>query len=103
MSEQTYIRSIRSLYLQLPNTHRRFSRSDRSLAADLFRQGIPITVVSNALLLATARRICRDPTAPALPPVRSLYYFIPAIHEVLSQPLPTSYQEYLKRKIADHT
>jgi hypothetical protein len=54
------------------------------------------------LLLATARRIYRDPAKPPLPPVRSLHYFLRTIDEVLSQPLPKGYIHYLELKIAQH-
>ena len=102
MTQAAYIRAVRTFYLQLPNTHHSFSRSDRSLASTLYQRGIPCDVVRSALLLAIARRVCRDPSAPSLPPVRSLHYFIPAIDEILRQPLPKSYVQYLEYKIAQH-
>ena len=102
MTEQTYIRAVRDLYLQLPNTHKRFSRSDRRLASQLYQRHISIDTVRSALLLATARRLCRDPDTPVLPPVRSLHYFLPLIDEILLQPLPKGYLQYVEYKIAQH-
>ncbi len=102
MTEQAYVRAIRMVYLQLPNTHPSFSRSDRRLAEALFQRNVPFDVVRSALLLATARRICRNPAVPPLPPVRSLHYFMPAIDEILRQPLPAGYVHYLESKIAQH-
>ena len=102
MTEQAYVRAVRAVYLQLPNTHPSFSRSDRRLAEALFLRNIPFDVVRAALLLATARRICRDPAAPALLPVRSLHYFMPAIDEILRKPLPAGYVRYLEAKLAQH-
>ena len=102
MTEQAYVRTVRTVYLQLPNTHPSFSRSDRRLAAALFERRIPFDIVRSALLLATARRICRDPAVPPLPPVRSLHYFMPAIDEVLHQPLSSGYIRYLEYKIAPY-
>jgi hypothetical protein len=96
------VRAVRSVYLRLPNTHPNFSRSDRRLAEELFQRKIPFDVVRSALLLATARRICRHPAAPPLSPVRSLHYFMPAIAEILSQPLPDNYIRYLESKIAQY-
>lgn len=98
--QQTYVRSLRELYLQMPNTSGHFSRSDRQLAKTLHLRGIPIHIVRSAMLLATARRICRDPAKPPLPPVRSLHYFLPALDEILRQPLPNGYLQYLEFKIA---
>lgn len=102
MTEQSYLRAVRTLYLQLPNTHHSFSRSDRSLASALYHRGIAFEIVRSALLLATARRTCRDPAAPSLPPVRSLHYFLVAIDEILHQPLPQGHVQYLEHKIAQY-
>jgi hypothetical protein len=102
VTELAYVRAVRTVYLELPNTHPSFSRSDRRLAEDLFRRNIPFHVVRSALLLATARRLCRNPAVPSLPPVRSLHYFMPAIDEILRQPLPVRYVRYLESKIAQY-
>ena len=101
MTEPAYVRAVRDLYLQLPNASDRFSRYDRSLACDLYHRGVPIDTVRNALLLATARRICRNPNAPSLPPVRSLHYFLHTIDEISRQPIPLSYVQYLEHKITE--
>ena len=99
MTEQAYIQTLRSVYLQLPNTHRRFSRSDRRLASNLFQRGFSLELVRSALLLASARRLAHDPAEPPLPPVRSLHYFLPVLDEIRSQPLPPGYLEYLEAKL----
>lgn len=102
MTGQAYTRAVRNLYLQLPHTSHRFSRSDRRLTEDLYQRGIPFDTLRGALLLATARRLCRNSAAAPLQPVRSLHYFLPVLDEVLLQPLPGGYLQYLKSKIADH-
>src|SRR6516225_529390 len=99
MTEQAYIQALRSEYLQLPNTHRRFSRSDQRLASNLFQRGFSLELVRSALLLASARRLARNPAEPPLPPVRSLHYFLPVLDEISSQPLPPGYLEYLEAKL----
>ena len=99
MTEQVYIQAVRSLYLQLPNTHQRFSRSDRHLALRLYQRGCSLDLVRSALFLTTARRLARKPLAPPLPPVRSLYYFLPVLEEVRLQPLPLGYLQYLESKV----
>ncbi len=102
MTEQeTYVRAVRDVYLQLPNTSGRFSRSDRQLAEDLHQRGIPIDIIRSALLLATARRVCRNPNSAPLPPVRSLHYFLPVLDEILLHPLPHGYLQYIESKIAE--
>ena len=100
MTGNAYVRAVRQLYLQMPNTSGRFSRSDRQLAQALHQRGIPIHIIRSALLLATARRVCRNPTSPPLPPVRSLHYFLPVLDEILLQPPPNGYLQYLESKIA---
>ena len=102
MTQHAYLRAVRELFLQLPHTHKRFSRSDRHLASQLFQRHTSIDTIRAALLLATARRLCRDPGSPVLPPVRSLYYFLPLIDEILLHPLPNGYLQYLEYKIAQH-
>ena len=99
MTEQAYIQALRSAYLQLPNTHRRFSRLDRRLASNLFQRGFSLELVRSALLLASARRLTRNPAEPPLPPVRSLHYFLPVLDEIRLQPLPPGYLEYLEAKL----
>ena len=99
MTGPAYIRAVRSLYRKLPNTSLRFSRSDRRLAQDLYRRRIPLDTLRGALLLATARRLCpQQSTTPPLP-VRSLHYFLPVIDELLLQPLPAGYLQYLESKL----
>ena len=100
MTGQAYVRAVHQLYLQMPDTSGRFSRSDRQLAQALHHRGIPIHVIRSALLLATARRVCRNPASPPLPPVRSLHYFLPVLDEILLQPLPNGHLQYLEFKIA---
>jgi hypothetical protein len=99
MTKQAYIHAVRSVYLQLPNTHRRFNRSDRRLASSLYQCGFSLQLVRSALLLATARRLARNPAEPPLPPVRSLHYFLPVLEEIRLQRLPPGYLQYLEAKV----
>ena len=94
-----YVRSIRDLFLRLSITANRFNSSDRLLAIELHRRAVPIDVVRAAFILAAARKLVRKPNTPAPLPVRSLHYFLPVIDELLSQPLPRGYLEYLESKL----
>jgi hypothetical protein len=91
--ERIYLEAVLGAYNALPGTPDRSSRSDRRLARELCRRGVPLRVVRNALILAAARRTIRS--GPPLPPVRTLYYFLPAIDEVLHHPLDPDYVDYL--------
>ena len=98
MTQQAFLRAVRDLYTQLPQTSQRFSRSDRSLASHLYQRQVPFDTLRSAILLAIARRLYRQ--GPPLPTIRSLHYFTPVIDEILLQPLPRGYVQYLEYKIA---
>lgn len=95
-----YLKTVLDSYLALPDTPARVSRYDRRLALQLFDRGVPFATVEAALLLATARRLCRPLDAPPLTPIRSLHYFLPLIQEITHQPLPKDYVRYLRHKLA---
>ena len=101
MTEHAYVRAIRDLYLRLPHTSGRFSRSDYRLAVDLFRRSVPFETVRSAMLLVIVNRIYRH--GPSLPVIRSLHYFMPVIEELLTQPVPESYLAYLRSKVPVHS
>ena len=99
LEKQDYIRKVLDAYRRTPGTTGAARRNDRLLAAALYDRGVPLIVVENALVLAAARRIVRSPDAPALQPVRSLYYLLPVIDEVLTVPVSQDYYRYLQFKI----
>jgi hypothetical protein len=94
-----YVAQLLELYLHTPGTLGRVRREDRRLAAELHARHIPLLTIEEALLLATARRCLRAPEGPPVAPVRSLHYFVPVVEEVLANPLPAGYPEYLKSKL----
>ncbi|MEP7270379.1 MAG: hypothetical protein ABI882_02690 [Acidobacteriota bacterium] len=98
-----YVTNVLNLYLGLPETPIRVSRTDRNLALDLFQRGVLTSTIEAALLLASVRRICRQSNAPPLGPIRSLHYFLPVIEEITHQPLPADYLHYLRHKLTTHT
>lgn len=91
VGQTQYVETVLALYLQLPDTPNRYSRYDRRLAMQLCQRQIPLSLIENAFLLATARRVLRDSRYPSLAPVRSLHYFAPVIDELLDQPPPAAY------------
>lgn len=97
-----YVKTVLDLYLALPETPIRVSRFDRSLALQLFQRGVPRSTIEAAFLLASARRLCRPVDAPPLGPIRSLHYFLPIIEEIIHQPLPAGYLDYLRHKLATY-
>ena len=97
--KQDYIRKVLDAFCRMPGTTGVVRRNDRLLARDLYGRGVPLIVVENALVLAAARRLIRSPQAPALQPVRSLFYILPVIDEVLKARVSQDYYRYLQAKI----
>ena len=64
-----------------------------------YEQGVPLSLVESALLLASLRRLFRPADPPRLPPIRSLAYFQPVIIELQQNPLPDGYLDYLRLKL----
>ncbi|MFY9610494.1 MAG: hypothetical protein WAU45_18030 [Blastocatellia bacterium] len=98
-----YVDKLLELYLGLPDTPSRISRYDRQLAYKLYQQNVALEIVEAAFLLGSARRIFRDPTYPALGPIRSLHYFLPLIQEVIATQPPKDYLRYLRHKLVNYT
>jgi hypothetical protein len=103
MEEKEYIRRVLSAYCATPGTAGCVRRPDRLLAAQLYQRSLPLLVVENALVLAAARRLFRDPASPSLGTIRSLAYFLPVIEEVLHLDVSPDYFRYLRYKLARHT
>ena len=95
-----YVATVLMLYLDLPDTPLRPSPQDQSLALKLHEQGVPLSLVEAALLLASLRRLFRPVDRPPLPTIRSLAYFQPVIAELQQQTLPDGYLDYLRLKLS---
>lgn len=101
LSCQEYVTRLLERYRQTPTTCGRIRREDRPLAKRLFLQRTPLCAVEAAFHLAAVRRIYREPNPP-LTPIRSLYYFLPVIEEILHTPIPPDYiNDYIVRKLKE--
>jgi hypothetical protein len=96
IAKKDYVRKVLDAFRRTPGTTGAIRRSDRLLAAALYDRGVSVTVVQNALLLAASRRIFRPPDAVPLQPIRSLYYLLPVIDEVLQLRIGQDYFRYLQ-------
>ena len=94
-----YVSAVILLYLELPETQLSANLQDHAQARRLHDRGISLALVESAFLLASLRRLARPSDAPPLPPIRSLAYFLPVIEELLAQPMPENYLEYLRLKL----
>lgn len=100
MTRDSYLHHLLALYCRLPHTAaRKPSRADRALAAQLFDQGVDLPLLEAAFLLALARRCCRDPHLPPLPPIRSLAYFLPVLEEIRQAPPDPQYLRHLSLRL----
>jgi hypothetical protein len=94
-----YITAVLTLYLGLPETPLRASAQDRRHARQLQDRGVSLRLIESAFLLASLRRLVRPADLPRLSPIRSLAYFQPVIEELLANPAPDNYLEYLRLKL----
>lgn len=94
-----YLSTVLTLYLGLPDTPLRPSAQDRRCARDFYDRNVPLPVIESAFLLASLRRLLRPTDVPPLSPIRSLAYFQPVIAELLSNPAPENYLDYLRFKL----
>ena len=93
-----YISSVLSLYFDLPDTPLRASTHDQRQVRTWFDRSVPLAVVETALLLGTLRRRVRPTDRPPLPRIRSVAYFQPILEELLENPAPPTYLQYLRLK-----
>jgi hypothetical protein len=98
-STASYVASVVTLYIEMPETPMRISASDQWLARSLHQDGIPLELIETALLLGSLRRLIRPDGAPRLASIRSLAYFRPVIDELLENPAPENYRDYLRLKL----
>lgn len=98
-ARQAYVNAVAANYIRLPGTPLRASRRDRRLAAALYDRGVPLRVVWAAFVMACARWALRGPMQRKLEPIRTLYYFLPAVEELLPRTLDPDYVQYLASKL----
>ena len=97
IADIAYLTALLTLYVDLPDTPRRPSPYDKTVARSLWERSVPLDIVEAAMLLGSLRRLRRQ-GAPPLPRIRSLAYFSPLIDELQQQPLSAAYLDYLRHK-----
>ena len=91
-----YVHAVLAAYQRSPGVVGRVRPADRRLAKALLDKGVALRIVQEALALAVARR---QAGSQRHEPIRSLHYFQPVIEELLHQPLPTGYADYLRQRL----
>ena len=99
LGQEEYVRQVLEVYRKTPGTMGTVRRADRLLALQLYRRGLSVKVIENALVLAATRRLMRPADAPPLGTIRSLAYFLPVIEEVLELRVSPDYFQYLRYKL----
>jgi hypothetical protein len=100
MEQRDYVRKVLDTYRATPGTVGAARRADRLFAVQLHERAVPLDVVENAMILATARRLARPEDAPPLSVIRSLAYFSPVIDEVLQSKPSPAYFRHLRTRIS---
>lgn len=103
---QLYVEKIRDLYLSLGCGNGSFSATDERTAAELFKQGVAVSIIEDAILLGCARkyvssvndgeRAGNGPSSWA--PIGSLAYFESLIEEVNLAPFSPDYRLYVRAR-----
>jgi len=94
-----FVTDVLNLYRQLPEIPSKTNPNDRKIAIDLYQRGITKSIIESAFLLGSVRRLSRSPGMPPLSPIRSLFYFLPVIQELIDNPIPDNYVGYLRLKL----
>ena len=98
-TRQDYVNAVVANYVRLPGTPLRPSRRDRRLAAALYHRRVPLRAVWAAFVIAAVRWALRSPQQRKLERIRTLYYFLPAIDEILAIAPEPDYVQYLAGKL----
>jgi len=98
-ARQAYVNTVLRNYVRLPGTPLRASRRDRKLAAALYDRRVPLRIVWAAFVIAATRWAIRSPQQRKLEAIRTLYYFVPVIDEVLDTSPDPGYVQYLAGKL----
>lgn len=98
-ARQAYVNAVVRHYVRLPGTPLQASRRDRQLAGSLYDRRIPLRVVWSAFVISAARWAIRGTEQRTLDTIRTLYYFLPAIDEVIETSPDPDYVQHLAAKL----
>ena len=99
-AETEFVGKVRALFLAPACVQASFSAADEKIAIQLHRRGVPLEQMARAILLGSARKYVSMLNAGVRSPITSLQYFADVIDEVIHSPIPESYWEPLRAKVA---
>jgi hypothetical protein len=97
--ETTYVQAVRKMFLSIACTSSKFTNSDARVASQMQIDGVPLSVVQDAILLGACRKYIawlNRSSAEPIVPIGSLRYFTPIVAELCRRPLPLGYREHLQ-------
>lgn len=99
-AEVEFMQKVRELFLTPACVEASFSGADEKMAMDLYRRGITMEQMAQAILLGCARKYVSMINAGVRTPITSLQYFADIVEEVFRSEIPESYWEPLRAKVA---
>jgi hypothetical protein len=96
---RTYVESVRGCFEGLGCTCGKFGAAGTEAARQLQRQGIPINLVLDAMILGACRKFDSWFNGGPAEPIRSMAYFVPLIAEIQAKPLPAGYSTHLRSQL----
>jgi hypothetical protein len=94
-----YIETVRHTYLALGCTRGVFRSADAVIARNFFSRVIPLAVITDALVVGAVRKYVSWLNGNTGEAIASLKYFDAVVDEILENPLPSGYREYVREKL----
>lgn len=94
-----FVDRVRGLFLAPACVQASFSAADEKLALDMYRRGVSVEQIAQAILLGCARKYVAMLNAGTQTPITSLQYFADIVEEVYESAIPESYWEPLRAKV----
>jgi len=97
---ETYVQAVRETFLSIACGPGKFTVSDARTASHMQADGVPLSVVQDAILLGACRKYVSWLNGGSAEPIGSLAYFEAIVAELRQQRLPADYREHLRAQSA---
>jgi hypothetical protein len=103
-TEALFIERVRDCLLQYSIFSSSFGTTDRTLAAQLFGDGLSFEQLERAFLIGLTRKYCSSLDSTSTSSIYSLAYFVPILDELPEMIVSDQYWDYLRLrlKVLDH-
>jgi hypothetical protein len=91
-----FVQAIRETFLSIACGPGKFTAADARTASQMETDGVPLSVVQDAILLGACRKYISWLNGGPAEPIGSLRYFEPIVAELRQQQLPPDYREHLR-------